>query len=242
MNALRRGRLLLLSNVALLALLTAVCLHEGYITRVWIRATASSPKPYVHSDNPHFAEALDFDTLYHSLPAVVMLGTSMTQKMEWGELLGRCDVSTRGVHGDLTSGILARVPDALALHPKAVFLEGGINDIDLGHPVAEIAEHLLQTAGRFEAAGVRPVLTAVARVTKAYPQSAPTNRRIDSLDKLLADYAAAHSLDFINLNPLIAPDGALNPQYARADGCHLTAKSYRLWADEVLRILKARGI
>ncbi len=151
-------------------------------------------------------------------------------------------MSTRGVHGDLTSGILARVPDALALKPKMVFLEGGINDLDLGHPVLEIGGHLFQIASRFQRAGVRPVLTAVARVTSAYPQSAVTNRRIDSLDKLLADYAFASGLDFINLNPRIAPDGALNPQYARADGCHLTARAYRLWADEVLRILAARGI
>ncbi len=79
----RRIRGLLFINIALVALLIAVCVHEGYLTRVWKRLTAPPTRPFVHTDNPHFAEALDFDTLYHSHPAVVMLGTSMTQKMDW---------------------------------------------------------------------------------------------------------------------------------------------------------------
>jgi lysophospholipase L1-like esterase len=237
-----RQRLLLTSNVVLLLLLLAVCIHEGYLQRVYRRVSAPAPKPYSYTDNLHFLEALDFDTLYHSHPSVVMIGNSMTQKMEWGELLGRCDVSMRGVHGDITAGILARIDAAIALHPKAIFIEGGINDMDMRLPVQQIAQNIQHAAERVQSAGIIPVLTAVTHVTAAYPQADSVNKMITVLDQSLQSFAAANSFDFINLNPIIAPSGQLLPQYARMDGCHLTAKAYRLWADAILRILGARGI
>ncbi len=238
----RRARWLLLTNMLLLTLLAALCLHEGYLQRAWRRGTAPPAKPYIHTDNPHFAEALDFDTLYHSHPSVVMLGNSMTGKMQWSELLGRCDVSTRAVPGDLTSGILARVADVIALHPAMTFVEGGINDIDYRKPLSDIVANIRQTAARLRAAGIRPVLTAVTQVTSAYPRSDSVNGAVRIVNTQLAAVALAEGYDFINLNPRIAPSGVLNLQYARADGCHLTARAYRLWADEVLRILRVRRI
>src|SRR5688500_14730068 len=101
-------RLSLLVNLVLAALLVAVCLHEGYFQRSAKRLFGPPPKPAVYTDNPHYWEMLDFDTLYHSHPSIVMIGNSMTHKMEWHELLGRCDVANRGVNGELSSGILAR--------------------------------------------------------------------------------------------------------------------------------------
>lgn len=235
-------RLLLAGNIVLLALLVAVCLHERYVQRVWKRLTAPPPKPFVYTDNTFFHEVLDFDTLYHGQPALVMLGNSFTQKMEWHELLDRCDVITRGVHGDVTAGILARVPYATRLHPKIIFIEGGINDIDRRIAPAEILGNLKQAALGVRDAGILPVLTAITYVGAAYPENDSVNRTISVINDSLSRFAAREGFDFINLNPQIAPDGILNPAFARGDVCHLNAAAYRLWGNAIQRILQAHGI
>lgn len=241
-NESRRSKLLLAGNIMLLALLVAVCLHEGYIQRVWKRFTAPPPKPFVYTDNTFFHEVLDFDTLYHGQPAIVMLGNSFTQKMEWHELLNRCDVITRGVNRDVTAGILARVPYATRLRPKIIFIEGGINDIDLRVPPSEILANLKRAALEVHEAGILPVVTAITHVGSAYPQSDSVNRIISALDDSLAQFAAVQGFDFVNLNPQIAPGGRLNPAFARGDMCHLDAAAYRLWGNTIQSILRRHGI
>jgi lysophospholipase L1-like esterase len=238
----RRRRLLLAGNLVLLALLVAVCMHEHYIQRVWKRFTAPPPKPFVYTDNTFFHEVLDFDTLYHGRPAIVMLGNSFTQKMEWHELLNRCDVITRGVNGDVTAGILARAPYATRLRPKIIFVEGGINDIDLRVPPSQILGNLKQAALQVRDAGILPVVTAITHVGEAYPQSDSVNRIITALDDSLSHFAVAQGFDFVNLNPQIAPGGKLNPAFARGDVCHLNAAAYRLWGNAIDSILSRHGI
>lgn len=237
-----RCRLLLAGNITLLALLIAICLHEDYAGRLWRRWTAPPPHPYSYTDNTFFNEVTDFDTLFHVPRAIVMMGNSLTQKMEWHELLNRCDVATRGVSGDVTAGILARVPYVLWLKPRIVFIEGGINDIDRKVLPGKILSNLRQTALQLDAHGALPVLTAITHVSPVYADYVSVNRLITRLNDSLAHFASQYGFDFVNLNPQIAPNGTLNPDFARADGCHLNAAAYRLWATEIEHILQRRGI
>ncbi|MBS1615713.1 MAG: hypothetical protein JST06_06295 [Bacteroidetes bacterium] len=242
MNHPSRCRLLLAGNIILALLLLAVCLHEDYAGRLWHRWTAPPPHPYSYSDNTFFHEVLDFDTLFHEPRTIVMLGNSLTQKMEWQELLNRCDVATRGVQGDVTGGILARVPYVLRLKPHIVFIEGGINDIDRSVAEPKILSNLRQVALRLHAQGVLPVLTAITHVSPVYASYDSVNKIIARLNDSLADFSAHQGFDFINLNPQIAPGGTLNPAFSRADGCHLNAAAYSLWAKEIRQVLARRGI
>ncbi len=242
MNIKSRCRLMLAGNIILLVLLLAVCLHEDYAGRLWHRWTAPPPRPYTYTDNTFFHEVIDFDTLFHVPRAIVMMGNSLTQKMEWQELLNRCDVATRGVSGDITAGILARVPYVLWLKPRIVFIEGGINDIDQKVPPDIILSNLRQTALQLHAHGALPVLTAITHVSPVYANYVSVNQLITRLNDSLAQFSAQQGFDFINLNPQIAPGGTLNPDFARADGCHLNAAAYRLWSKEIEHILQRRGI
>ncbi len=238
----RKTRILAICNIVLLLLLIAVCLHEGYAQRVYKRLF-DPEKPFVYTDNPHFQEALDFDSLYcSSHPSVVMIGDSFIQKIEWNELLGRCDVASRGVHGDQTDGILARVPYAIVMRPKIVFLEGGTNDLGRGDSVGWIANNIERAAKQLQDAGIHPVIVALIRVTAAFHESDKVNGKTDSLNRILAEFASTRNIDFLDLNPSLAPNGYLNPEYARADGCHLTAKAYQVWRDSIQHLLSVRGI
>src|SRR5438105_5617872 len=61
--------------------------------------------------------------------SIVMLGDSLTEGAPWRELTGCADLVNRGIGGDTTSGVLARLDEVLKLKPRAIFLMIGVNDI-----------------------------------------------------------------------------------------------------------------
>ena len=231
-----------IAMVLLTALLIAVCIHERYIQRAYTRLFVPPPPPYRYTDNTHFREEADFNTIYHSQPRIVMFGNSLVKKMNWDELLEREDVVNRGVNVDLTDGMLARIDGVIALQPAIIFIEGGINDIDRGTANAQIISNYRGMLQRVNAAGIIPVLHAVNAVCDFYPASTSINDSIRVLNNGLHGLAAETGSPMIDLNPQLAPQGVLRREYARGDGCHLTSKAYLVWKAEVQRILAERGI
>jgi beta-glucosidase len=77
--------------------------------------------------------------------SVVFLGDSITQG--WGDTMGgsfgEIKVANRGISGDTTRGVLIRMDeDVLALHPRAVVLLIGTNDLEEGADPETIAANL----------------------------------------------------------------------------------------------------
>jgi hypothetical protein len=63
------------------------------------------------------------------IPAVVMLGDSITALTDWDALLPSFDVASHGVAGDTTEGVLRRIDNIVALHPRCVSVMIGISDL-----------------------------------------------------------------------------------------------------------------
>lgn len=202
--------------------------------------TESDPRDY--RSNPHWTEQTKFYSLYTDSPKIVFLGTSLTARISWSEALRRPGAAGRGVNGDITAGILARVPFVTATHPAICFIEGGINDLDRGLPGGEIVNNLITAAGQLEAAGVQPVLTAVFPVTDSYPDSRVMNARIDTVNLWLSAICLSRGFKCLNINQTLAPSGTRLPQYARGDGLHLTATAYRVWIAAADSILRQKGL
>src|SRR3954468_13272686 len=77
--------------------------------------------------------------------ALVFFGDSITQ--EWGEDFGgsfaELKVANRGISGDTTRGLLARLDgDVLSLNPRGIVLLIGTNDVALKVPPEGIAENV----------------------------------------------------------------------------------------------------
>ncbi|GGP56829.1 GDSL-type esterase/lipase family protein [Shewanella saliphila] len=61
---------------------------------------------------------------------IVFIGDSITEQgMSWGRRFGDLAVRNRGIKGDMTYGVLARLEEMKANPPKSVFIMIGINDI-----------------------------------------------------------------------------------------------------------------
>lgn len=122
--------------------------------------------------------------------AVVFLGDSITQG--WGEDMGGSfpglKVANRGISGDTTRGVLIRLDDdVLALHPAAVVLLIGTNDLEEQADPEVVAANLeLILAKLKEHNAQMPII-----LCRVFPSSATKNRPAGQIKELNALYAAA---------------------------------------------------
>jgi lysophospholipase L1-like esterase len=107
--------------------------------------------------------------------AVVFLGDSITQG--WGvdfkKSFNDMKLANRGIGGDTTRGMLIRLQeDVLSLHPKAVVLLMGTNDIEVEVPVEAIGRNFQKIVGALKAHDPKmPVI-----VCRIFPSSATKKR------------------------------------------------------------------
>lgn len=122
--------------------------------------------------------------------SVVFLGDSITQG--WGDTMGssfaEMKVANRGISGDTTRGVLIRMDeDVLALHPRAVVLLIGTNDLEDGADPETVAANLkliLHKLNDFD-----PKLPVV--LCQVFPSSETKKRPSSKIKKLNQLYAAA---------------------------------------------------
>jgi lysophospholipase L1-like esterase len=79
---------------------------------------------------------------------VLMLGDSLTVQGEWNAMLGELLVANRGIDGDTSAGVLARVEDDADFRGDAVVIWIGTNDVLQGETAVSVVERIMQVARR----------------------------------------------------------------------------------------------
>jgi hypothetical protein len=152
------------TSVILLAVLCMIVYRERYIPR--LQQKISPDNSLAHYQNrPAYKEQLTRYNVYSKKANIVMLGTSLTQDIDWNELMNRGDIINRGYGGDILLVLASRLNYVIAVQPKICFIEAGINDIDTGVPLAESIQLLTAIADTLQKHTIIPVLTAVTHVT-----------------------------------------------------------------------------
>jgi lysophospholipase L1-like esterase len=176
--------------------------------------------------------------------ALVFLGDSITQG--WGETLGRrwpnVKIANRGISGDTTRGVLLRLPeDVLALHPKAVVLLIGTNDLEeKAEPEIIVANLKLILAALKKADAKMPII-----LCQVFPSSATAKRPADLITKVNQLYAAAVKGDpqvtLLETWTLFAnKEGDAKPEEF-PDLLHPNQAGYAKWAEALHPILATLG-
>ncbi|MGK6323339.1 SGNH/GDSL hydrolase family protein [Sphingomonas sp. DT-51] len=177
-------------------------------------------------------------------PRVVFMGDSITDN--WINLApdfwrgGRVD---RGISGQTTSQMLLRFrQDVIELHPQAVHIMAGTNDVagNTGATTIETVEgHIESMAELARAHGIKVILASVPPAA-AFPWS-PGKRpapQIAALNAWLKDYARRSGATWVDYHPVLAtPDGAMREGLA-SDGVHPTAAGYAAMAPVALASIR----
>jgi lysophospholipase L1-like esterase len=175
--------------------------------------------------------------------AIVFVGDSITEG--WRTLepdfadLG-VKVANRGIGGDTTPNLVYRLQDdVLSLHPRALVILIGTNDLGENTAPELIASNIRELHRRIRAAYPKiPIawcLVMPRTGDKDYPE------RIRSLNGLIADFAKSDPLITLvdTYTPLAQPDGTSKPEDYSKDRLHLNPSGYAVWRAAVHPVLES---
>lgn len=176
--------------------------------------------------------------------AVVFFGDSITQ--QWGSLatdFPDLKVANRGISGDTTRGLLTRLQgDVLDLHPKAVSILIGTNDLDQGAEPEVVADNLKTIVAALHAANAAmPVV-----ISKVMPRGPKPDLFPDKIRQLNALYEEAFKNDaqvtFCDTWSLFDDGNGSCKKEEFPDMLHPNAAGYAKWTAELWPIFDKLGL
>ena len=217
-----------------LSLLLNLLVIGSVVWIVWGGGLSTLARSFV---NPaHARWVSQFEALPVEPGSVVFLGDSITEGGSWHELFPGVPVHNRGIGGDITTGVLARLPQVTAGRPGKVFLKIGTNDLGAGAAEAEIVVNIGEIVDRIhaESSGTE------VYVQSLLPRGTDYRERIESLNDRLRAAAPEHGASFVDLYPLfLADDGSIRDELAN-DELHLMGAGYEIWRDAIDDLVRAR--
>jgi lysophospholipase L1-like esterase len=164
---------------------------------------------------------------------VLFVGDSLTANAPWHELLNDARCKNRGLGGDTSAGVLARLEDLLVGQPAQLFLLVGTNDMLKGVPLAQVVETIRAMVAmvRGRSPHTRLYLQGNMPVDPSLLGEGD-NAYLRALGQAVAALAAEYGATFIDLYSLVARDGRLDPAYTH-DGLHLNGRGYLVWRDAI---------
>ncbi len=172
-------------------------------------------------------------------PRVVFFGDSITDFWRLNEYFPDHDYLNRGIAGQTTGEMLQRFQaDVVNLHPQAVLILAGTNDLARGVPVAAIENNYQAIATLAGAAKMKVLFASVTPVSDYHKDQNPANERtpgrpparIRELNEWLQAYCSRQGYSYIDYySALVDGNGQLKAEWGD-DGLHPNAMGYRAMA------------
>lgn len=187
-------------------------------------------------NNSHYRERQEaFGKMPAQKKAIVFLGNSITEAGKWSDVLPGKPVINRGISGDNTFGVLARLPQLLAHKPAKIFLLIGVNDLKREVPVPVIIENYkrMVTIIRRESPRTKIYLQSVLPVNNSILIEAfnkVTNADVKKLNDALQQIAKENGAVYVDLHAVFADNEGQLKKADTPDGLHLKISAYKAWA------------
>jgi len=167
----------------------------------------------------------------------VFLGDSITRGGFWEEMFPSAPIKGRGVGGDMTRDLLARLDAITSGMPGRIYLMIGTNDLFVGVPRDEILANVRELIERVR----RESPATELYVQSVLPRGAEFRERIVDLNTELESLVLTSGGSYIDLYALfVDPDGSLRDDYTN-DELHLNGLGYRRWQQALLPHVVGRG-
>lgn len=178
--------------------------------------------------------------------AIVFVGDSLTGG--WKNLakdFPKFKVANRGVGGDVSRGALFRFPeDVLALHPKAIVIEIGNNDLTASGAPADMLANLaaMVALAEKERPGIPIVLCSIppSANPKAPVKAADRQAMNDGIRQLASTHPNCHFCDLYHA--VVDANGGPKPEFFVEDKLHLSDAGHTQWASLLMPIFEQLGL
>lgn len=167
---------------------------------------------------------------------IVFFGNSITERGPWEELIGNnLKIGNRGIGGDNTFGMKARIADVVLMKPRKIFLMMGVNDISRNLSTDMILKNYEE---------IIRLIKNKSPKTKIYLQSTlPLNDNLLKYDYLkgksqmiltlnsgIKSLAKKYRLVYVDLYNELGKGDVLLESYT-VDGIHINRDGYVRWVD-----------
>jgi lysophospholipase L1-like esterase len=180
------------------------------------------------------------------LGRVVFLGDSIIDGWRLNEYFTGSDFINRGIDGQTTIQMLGRfMQDVVALHPKAVLIFGGIDDIARGIAPGAIEDHLTMMGDLAKVHGIKPLFASVLPVGDYHKDADPlfemtrthSSAAIQQVNRWLQDYCKRESFSYVDYYSAMADKAGQMPADLSDDGLHPNSKGYRVMSPVTLQVI-----
>lgn len=187
---------------------------------------------------------------------IVFLGNSITSGAgDWNIRFGLKDqIVNRGIGGDITGGVLARLNEILYYKPRAVFLLIGLNDIfngdipEIEDDISYVAKNIIKIASNINkhAPETKIFIQTILPVNKSqfesvrgfYPNhKMPVNDKINQINLKLYELNSENRYTIIDLNSIFLNKTKEMDKKFSTDGVHLNDSGYELWTNHIKQYL-----
>jgi len=184
-------------------------------------------------EQPYERWVSQFDLVGVQAEDTVFLGDSLTEYGAWNELFPESTVANRGIVGDTTTGVLARLDQVIEGQPSQIFLMIGTNDIFAGRSEEEIVGNIVTIVDRIQEASPETEIY----VQSLLPREAVFQDAVESLNASL-EIAIEGKATWVNLYPLfLGDDGASLADSLTNDELHLMGEGYIIWRDAIAHLV-----
>ncbi len=173
--------------------------------------------------------------------AIVWMGDSLTEQAWWSFLTKEKDVVNRGIGGDNTRGMLARLDEILSFSPRKIFLMGGVNDLSGNIPVEEIAENVRKMLEmvRSQAPECEVYLQSIITPNNevlAYPYAKGKQAQTKELNRRYKALCEEGLATWVDLTPLLENEQGELKEELTKDGIHLHPEAYVIWVEHLKKM------
>jgi lysophospholipase L1-like esterase len=196
-------------------------IRVSVLEEIAISMRSGSVSRYIMATDCHSTFCPDVD--------LVMFGDSLTEWGPWHDAISYMKILNRGIAGDTTDGMLKRVENVVKSNPSIVAIMAGINDLAQGTPVSRILSNYEALIRFFINAKVSVIVQLTLYPGKRLNE---LNRQVTQLNCELINLCDKYSLEFLDLNSLLAPDGELLNDFS-CDDLHLNGKGYEVWINSL---------
>lgn len=167
---------------------------------------------------------------------IVFLGNSITEQGgAWHEKVDNAKAKNRGISGDTTDGVLARLGELIYYKPAQVFLLIGINDLfreDMSSQ--KVHDNILQIVDRIHKENPS---TEIFVQTILPTTTVSLKTKINETNALLKASETKSSYTLIHLYDEFTTEHHLMDMNFSTDGVHLNEKGYKVWVNKIKNLI-----
>ena len=164
--------------------------------------------------------------------SIVFVGDSLIESFPVEQMFSEHSVKNKGISGNTSKDILARIAPIAEAKPRKIFLDVGINDILRNVPLDTLFinyKSIVQII-KSNSPNTEIFVQSLLPVGEKYQSFRP---KIWAFNDTLKNFCHNDSITFISLFPLFYENGL--PQYYSLDDLHLNQSGYEVWRNAIFQ-------